>query len=87
MTTGPVGKLDSKLVAAAQKKEIKNLEEMGVYVKVPKRVAVAEGAKILDVRWVDIEKADLGMPSKCDLQVRGEGLCDDDSGRPLRRHA
>ena len=57
------GKLDSKLVAAARKKEIQNLEDMGVYVKVPKRVAVTEGAKILDVRWVDIEKADLGMPS------------------------
>ena len=57
------GKLDSKLVAAARKKDIKNLEDMGVHVKVPKRVAVAEGAKILDVRWVHIEKADLGMPS------------------------
>ena len=34
-----------------------------MYVKVPERVAVTEGAKILDVRWVDIGKADLGMPS------------------------
>ena len=46
-------KLDSK----------QNLEDMGVLVKVPERVAMPKGVKILDVRWVDTEKADLGMPS------------------------
>ena len=39
------GKLDSKLVAAARKKEINNLEDMGVYVKVPKRVAGGRGSE------------------------------------------
>ena len=45
--------VDDRTGGKLRKKEIKNLEDMGVYVKVPKRVAVAEGAKILDVRWVD----------------------------------
>ena len=52
----------NKLVQAARRKEIKTMEDMKVYVKVPRRVAVERGAKIVDVRWLDIDKAEAGMP-------------------------
>ena len=54
--------LHAQLVRAARRKEIRTMEEMGVYIKIPRRAALQKGAKIIDVRWLDIDKAEPGMP-------------------------
>ena len=51
--------LPVQLVRAARKKEIKTMEDMAVYKKVPKHVAV---------RWLDIDKAEPGK--KLDIRSR-----------------
>ena len=53
-------KLNSKLVERARKAEICTLKHMGVFIKVPRAQAVEamrRGAKLIDVRWLDVDKA------------------------------
>lgn len=45
----------------ARKSEITTMKEMKVYDKVPLRVVRARGGTIIDVRWLDVNKADFGL--------------------------
>ena len=53
--------LDAKLVDKARRGELATLREMGVYKKVPRHVsleaAALRGAPIIDVWWLDVNKA------------------------------
>ena len=50
-------------VLRARRKEVKTLEQMGVYVKVPRHEATARGHKVIGTRWLDVDKSDDGVQS------------------------
>ena len=75
--------LSTPLVRTARKKEIGVMGEMKVYDKIPKRVMELRGCEIIDVRWLDINRAEFGLPStRCPKQDGRERLCH----RSSRRH-
>ena len=66
--TGAV--LDPEEVAREREKEIWYVKKHGVYKKV-KRSSVPEGAKIIQVRWIDINKGDEASPNiRCRLVAK-----------------
>ena len=50
--------LDVHKVAAARKKEIAYIEGKGVWKKMSRKEAIRKGLKVLQVRWIDINKGD-----------------------------
>ena len=55
--------LDSKMVRAAREEEVKYIRKTNLYAKVPRTLAKAEKAKIITVRWIDINKGDDKTPN------------------------
>ena len=54
--------LDAKLVWEARKLEIEFFKKMGVYKKVKRDWVKNQGAKVIGVRWIDINKGDHENP-------------------------
>ena len=53
--TGKV--LETQAVRAARQKEVRTLEEMQAYEKVPRHVMKARGGKTVQTRWLDVDKS------------------------------
>ena len=57
--------LNAKMVVAARRKEAETMRQMKVFEKVDRSTAmeaVARGAKLIDVRWLDTNRAGPGQP-------------------------
>ena len=54
--------LPTTLVHAARKEEISWVNDIGLYDKVPRQVAIDRGIKPVSVRWVDVNKGDRDSP-------------------------
>ena len=54
--------LDAREVLKASGKEIGYVEDKKVWTKMPRKEAQRRGIKVVDVRWVDINKGDLNNP-------------------------
>jgi len=55
--------LCSKEVMKARMKEIEYIQKKKVYRKIPRRVAIANGWKIIKTRWIDLNKGDRKNPN------------------------
>ena len=55
--------LDPKMVLRARDEEVKCIRKTNLYTKVPRELAKAENAKIITVRWIDINKGDDENPN------------------------
>ena len=54
----PGKELDPKKVAAARQEEVAYIHQSKLYTKVPRSKAKEAGAKVITVRWIDINKGD-----------------------------
>ena len=54
--------LDAREVLKARGKEIGYVEDKKVWTKMPRKEAQRRGIKVVDVRWIDINKGDLNNP-------------------------
>ena len=54
--------LDAKEVRKARREEMEYIEKKGVWVKMKRSEALAQGYKIVDTRWIDIDKGDEQKP-------------------------
>ena len=55
--------LDPNMAIRARKEEVEYIHKSKLYTKVPRSKAKALGAKVVPVRWVDINKGDLEKPN------------------------
>ena len=51
-------RLDAGKVVEARSKEVEYIRDKRVYDKIPRNVALRNGWKIIDTRWIDITKGD-----------------------------
>ena len=68
--------LRTDMVIKARRKEIATLEEMKVYEKVPRSMVKARGFKVVQTRWLDIDKVEPGERARCEITMCCEGLPD-----------
>ena len=55
-------RLDGDQVVEARQKEIEYVRKMKVWNKIPRHVAKAHGWKVIQTRWIDINKGDDEKP-------------------------
>ena len=55
-------KLDAGKVKEARSKEVHNIRDKRVYDKIPRSQAIRQGWKIIQTRWIDINKGDHENP-------------------------
>ena len=54
--------LDAEKVALARQEEVEYIHKTNLYTKVPRSKAKSQGAKVITVRWIDINKGDVLNP-------------------------
>ena len=55
--------LDDGMVACARRVEIEYFKSMNAYTRVPRSQALSEGAKVITLRWIDVNKGDRESPN------------------------
>ena len=55
--------LDIEKVMEARQVEIAYFHKMGAYTRVPRSQAVSEGAAIISLKWLDVNKGDVANPN------------------------
>ena len=63
--------LDGSKVAKARKEEVGYIHKTNLYTKVPRSKAAQLGAKVVTVRWIDINKGDIKDP-QLQIQIGSE---------------